>query len=96
MQPSANQAASDHAISVSYRTVDGTARSVGGKGVKADYGAASGTVTFQPGETTKTIPISIKADRTVEPDETFTVQLFNVVGTTIVDGSALVTIRNDD
>jgi len=87
---------SDQAISVSYRTVDGTATSVGGKGVRADYSAATGTLTFQPGESWKTIAISIKSDRTREANETFTVELFDAAGTTIADGVATVTIVNDD
>jgi hypothetical protein len=81
---------SEGTITVSYRTVNGTAVA------KSDYNAASGTLTFQPGETAKTITISIKADRNKEADETFTVELFNAVGTTIKDRVATATIRNDD
>jgi hypothetical protein len=81
---------SDQTITVSYRTVNGTAVA------KSDYNAASGTLTFQPGETAKTITISIKADRRSEANETFTVELFNAVGTTIEDGVATATIVNDD
>jgi len=81
---------SDQTITVSYRTVNGTAVE------KSDYTAASGTVTFQPGETAKTITIPIKADRNKEANETFTVELFNAVGTTIEDGVATVTVVNDD
>jgi len=82
--------ASGQSISVAYRTVNGTAVA------KADYTASSGTVTFLPGETAKTITISIKGDRKVEPDETFTVELFNAVGASIEDGVATATILNDD
>jgi hypothetical protein len=81
---------SSQAITVSYRTVDGTAKT------KEDYTATSGTLTFQPGETSRTISVSIKGDRKREPDETFFVQLLNAVGATIADGSATVTILNDD
>jgi hypothetical protein len=80
--------ASSQAITVSYRTVDGTAKA------KEDYMATSGTLTFQPGETSRTISVSIKGDRKREPDETFSVQLSNAVGATI--GVATVTIMNDD
>ncbi len=34
-----------------------------------DYTPASGTVTFAPGETTKTVTISVNGDTIVEPDE---------------------------
>ena len=76
--------------SVDYRTVAGTALA------KSDYNAASGTLTFQPGVRTQTITITVKADRTREPDETFTVELFNAVGASVVDAVATGTILNDD
>jgi len=82
--------ASGQAITVNYRTVDGTAKA------KDDYNATSGTLTFQPGQTSRTISLSIKGDRKREADEAFTVQLSNAVGAPIEDGSATVTIRNDD
>jgi chitinase len=82
--------ASSQAITVSYRTVDGTAKA------KSDYTATSGTLTFQPGETSRTISIAIKGDRKREADETFSVELSNAVGATIDDGFATVTILNDD
>jgi hypothetical protein len=81
---------SDHAITVGYRTVSGTALP------KSDYTAASGTLTIPAGTTSLVITVPIKADRTREADETFTVELFNAVGTTIGDGVATATIRNDD
>jgi len=87
---------SDQTVTVNYRTVDGTAISGGGKNKSADYGATSGTLTFQPGEIGKTITISIKSDRKAEPNETFTVELYGAVGATIDDGVATVTIVNDD
>lgn len=81
---------SSQTITVSYRTVDGTAKA------KEDYSATIGTLTFQPGQTSRTISVSIKGDRKREPDETFTVQLSNSVGATISDAVATVTILNDD
>ena len=82
--------ASSQAVTVSYRTSDGTAQA------KSDYTATSGTLTFQPGQTRRTISIAVKGDRKREPNETLSVQLSNAVGATIVDGSATVTIVNDD
>jgi len=80
----------DGTVTVSYRTVDGTARA------NSDYSAASGTLTFRPGDSNRTITIAVKGDRTREPDETFTVELFNVSGGTIGDAVATGTILNDD
>jgi hypothetical protein len=81
---------SSQAITVSYRTIDGTALA------NSDYPATSGTLTFQPGETSRTISVSIKGDRKREANETFSVQFSNAVGATIDDGVASVTILNDD
>ncbi len=58
-------------LTVDYATTDGTA--IAGQ----DYTAASGTLTFNGGETSKTIQIPIADDSTTEPDETFTVTLRN-------------------
>jgi hypothetical protein len=77
-------------ITVNYATANGTALA------KSDYNATSGTLTFQPGETSRTISVSIKGDRNREADETFSVELSNAVGATIADGVATVTILNED
>ncbi|HYD68571.1 Calx-beta domain-containing protein [Azospirillum sp.] len=61
----------------------------------AGGGRPNGTVTFGPGETSKTITVAVAGDATVEADEGFTVQLSNATGTIVV-GSATGTIRNDD
>src|SRR5207244_4820038 len=50
-------AAYDQAVTMSFRTVDGTATTSDN-----DYGAKTGTLTFAPGETTKTITIEVKGD----------------------------------
>jgi hypothetical protein len=81
---------SSQAITVSYRTIDGTALA------NSDYTATSGTLTFQPGETSRTISVSIKGDRKREANETVSVLFSNAVGATIDDGVASVTILNDD
>jgi hypothetical protein len=84
-----SQSTSD-TVTVKYATADGTAQK------KSDYAATSGTLTFQPGQTSRTISVSIKGDRKREANETFTVQLSNAIGATISDGVASVTILNDD
>jgi hypothetical protein len=77
-------------VTVKYATADGTAQK------KSDYSATSGSLTFQPGQTSRTVSVAIKGDRKREPNETVTVQISNAVGATIADGVATVTILNDD
>ncbi|HRX25000.1 MAG TPA: Ig-like domain-containing protein, partial [Chitinophagales bacterium] len=66
----------------------------------SDYGTATGTLTFIAGETSKTISVLINGDTKVEADETFTVELSNLVtngrNITLADGSGQGTITNDD
>lgn len=83
--------ASSQPVTVNYQTADGTALVS-----NRDYVRTSGTLTFQPGETSKTISLSITGDRKREPNETFTVQLSNAVGVTISDSVGVGTIVNDD
>lgn len=49
----------------------------------ADYTAASGTLTFAPGETSKLITVEIKEDFNLEMEEQFKVTLSNPNGTTL-------------
>jgi hypothetical protein len=60
-----------------------------------DYTSASGSVTFPPGQTQVTVPITVKGDTTVEPSETVRVELSSPVNAT-VGASGLATITNDD
>jgi thermitase len=85
-------AASTSSVSVRFATANGTATA----GNKGDYTATSGTLTFNPGETTKTVSVSVRDDSTVEPDETFFVNLSSASGATIAVGSGTGTILNDD
>jgi hypothetical protein len=77
-------------VTVDYQTADGTPLAT------SDYSATSGTLTFLPGQTSRTIAISIKGDRKREPNETFSVKLSNAVGATINDAVGTATILNDD
>jgi hypothetical protein len=83
-------AATPKPVSIRYATADGTAAA------GSDYTAASGTLTFEPGEKAKTITVNILGDQAVEQNETFTVALSDPVNATIADGSATATITNDD
>jgi hypothetical protein len=89
--PVALSSASEETVSVEYATADGTALVSGG-----DYYAASGVVTFQPGDTTATIAVNVRGDRKREPDETFFVNLGNPIGAAFADDEGIGTILNDD
>jgi ELWxxDGT repeat protein len=58
--------------------------------------ATSGVLTFNPGELSKTISISVSGDLTVEPDETFQVVLSAAEGASLGTATATATILNDD
>ncbi len=58
---------------------------------------ANGTLTFEPGMTDRTIPITIFGDTDVEPNEAFTVRLTRISGgASLGDTAATITIVNDD
>ena len=76
-------------VTVDYSTAPGTANA-------SDFVAKSGTLTFQPGETSKTVDIEVRGDEIVESDETFFVDLSNAVGGVITDAQGRGTITNDD
>jgi Ca2+-binding RTX toxin-like protein len=78
-------------ITVDFATADGTATVADN-----DYQPATGTVVFNPGETTKTVTVLANGDVAVEPDETFFVNLSNPTNATIADGQGQGTILNDD
>jgi hypothetical protein len=52
--------------------------------------------TITSGNTTYTFDVTINGDMTVEPDETFFVNVSSVTGAIVVDGQGLGTIQNDD
>ena len=81
----------DQPVTVSFRTVDGTAKA------GEDYVAKSGTLTFAPGETTKTITIAVMGDNKRESSETFFLDLFGNSGNSLISNSRGVGfIQNDD
>jgi putative cell wall-binding protein len=63
---------------VDYATASGTAD--GDSGDQSDFGHVSGTVSFAPGETARTLSVATRADGVEEGDETFTVRLSNPTG----------------
>jgi hypothetical protein len=78
-------------VSVDYATADGTA--IAG----SDYTSTSDTLTFTPGLTSMSVPVTIVNDALAEDNETFTLHLSNATGgIAITDASGTGTIQNDD
>ena len=83
--------AASTAVTVDYATADDTATA------GSDYVSNVGTLTFAPGETVKTIPVTINGDATQETFEKFYVNLSNAGGDAIIaDDQAQGTITNED
>ena len=91
-------AAYDLPVTVNYTTSDGSATA------GSDYTAASGTLVFAPGETSKTIPVVVTGNRTPGPDKTFSVGVSTpnsyaaisngVAVGTIIDGEPRISIAD--
>ncbi|HEX2763966.1 MAG TPA: Calx-beta domain-containing protein [Allosphingosinicella sp.] len=77
-------------VTVDFATANGTGTA------GSDYLALSGQVGFAAGELTKTVSVAVVGDTAIEANETLTVGLSNPVNATILDGSGLGTITNDD
>jgi hypothetical protein len=85
-------APSSQSVTVHWATADGTATTTDN-----DYRATSGTVTFQPGQTTQTISVEVVGDTKNESDETFFVNLSNPSSNAeISKGKGTATLVNDD
>jgi hypothetical protein len=85
------QPASTGTVTVSYATANGTAVA------PSDYTAVPATVlTFSPGQVSKTVTVNVIGNTTVEPNETFVVNLSAPTGATISDGQGVGMILNDD
>ncbi|WP_340682437.1 Calx-beta domain-containing protein [Amycolatopsis coloradensis] len=81
---------SPNPVTVQYATANGTASA------PADYTAASGTVTFAPGQTARPVTVLVNPDTVDEPDETFTVTLSAPSGAGLIDATGVGTIVDDD
>ena len=82
-------------VQVPYTTANGTAES----GSDKDYTAASGTLEFQAGDSSKTIEVTTLEDGLNEADETYTLTLTSVTGpdgVSLGTSSATGTIEDDD
>ncbi|MDX6574111.1 MAG: large repetitive protein, partial [Blastocatellia bacterium] len=83
-------AVSGQTVTVNYATTDNTATA----GI--DYESASGTLTFNAGETSKTMSVLVNGDTTFEQNEVFFVNLTTPTNAGITDAQGQGTIINDD
>ena len=77
-------------VTVAYATSGGTATQ------GTDYTAASGTLTFAPGDTAETITVTLTDDALAEGDETFAVTLSAAQNATLGNATATGTITDND
>ena len=82
-----------NAVTVSYVTDDGTAN---GYDYERQEGRQGGTLSFQPGETVKTVRIDINDDSNVENPEQFTLKLSNPLNAVLDRATATATIYDND
>ena len=82
--------AASETVTVDWATADGTATA------GSDYTTDSGTLTFAPDETSKTVAVAVLDDSHDEGNETLTVTLSNPSGAYLADGEATGTIENTD
>ena len=84
-------AASTQTVTVTYATANGTATA------GSDYTAiAPTTLTFTPGQTSRTVTVTVLGDTVFEGNETFFVNLSNPVNATLADSQGQGTIVDDD
>jgi len=83
-------AAAGQPVTVAYTTANASA--IAG----SDYQAASGTLTFAPGETSKIITVLVNGDRLGEPNETFLVNLIAPTNASFGDSQGVGTIVDDE
>jgi ELWxxDGT repeat protein len=82
--------ASTSAVTVNYATADATAHA------GSDYDAVSGTLTFAPGETSKTIEVAVHGDSEDENDEAFLLTLTSASRIHIAKSYAFAIKADDD
>lgn len=78
--------ASARTVGVAWATANGTATA------GSDYTAASGTLTFAPGETEKSVAVPVLGDDVNEENETLLVNLSGATGAAVADAQGLGTI----
>ena len=81
---------SSRTVTVSYATTDGTATA------GSDYMASSGSLTFNAGDTSQTVEVTVLTDSDEEDEETLTVTLSNANQATLADATGTGTIENGE
>ena len=82
--------AASASVTVDYATADGSAQA------GDDYRAANGTLTFEAGESLKTVEVAVLDDSHDEGEETMTLRLSNPSEGRLADAEATGTIENTD
>jgi hypothetical protein len=77
-------------VTVDFFTSNGTAAQPG------DYSSINGTLTFAPGQATRSIVVPVNGDTIPEPSETFFVNLINPTNAVIADAQGQGTILDND
>ncbi len=77
-------------MTVAYATSDGSAQA------PADYAAAEGTLTFEKGDSSQTVSVTVRDDSHDEGEETLTLTLSNPSSGRLTDAEATGTIVNRD
>jgi hypothetical protein len=77
-------------VTVDAATQDGTATA------PADYDALATSLLFAPGETSKTVDVSVHGDNAIEGNETFILELSGATNASISDANGVATILDDD
>ena len=91
--------ASANSVSVNYNVSGAgtaTVEGPGGTTTKTDVRIADGSLTFAPGETSKTVTAGVIGDTKDEPDETVVLTLSNALSAIIAAGTGTGTITDDD
>ena len=79
-------------MTVNYATADGSATAAGG-----DYNSLNASLTFNPGETSKTITVSVLGDSVHEQlSKTFSLKLSNALNALFANSQGIGTILDDD
>ncbi|MEG3439826.1 Calx-beta domain-containing protein [Pannus brasiliensis CCIBt3594] len=81
---------SSQTVTLKYATADGSALA------GSDYLATSGTLTFNPGETSKSFSIAVYGDSIAESDETLLINFTDPLNATLTNNQTVFTIVDDD
>ncbi|MDJ0647278.1 MAG: SdrD B-like domain-containing protein [Xenococcaceae cyanobacterium MO_188.B19] len=87
---------SNQTVTVGYYTENSTATTTNNDYTGIGSMLVPETLTFAPGETSRTVTVLVTGDTPEEPDETFNVNLINAVNANITDAVGVGTIINDD